>query len=304
MNTKNVRIAMGVGGLAVSAVMLAGCGGVTAPQAVDNPDSTHVKTVEAAQVGDDTNGCFEYQPTNDHGAQWNCNYTGSPATITVPAGENITSMAVTLAGGQGGNADPASGGYGATTSGTIPVSAGQTVTINVGGGANNQDAGISPDANGNGGGAGCTDGGAGGAASSIEIDGTTVAVASGGGGGGAQGILPDVDDGGAGGTSTSNSGNGSGGSGPGSGDHGKGGAGGSSLSAGSKGSGGKDGGGCAGGGGGGWSGGDAGGRGGFGGGGGAGGGAGGDYFASSATGTSFAAANAGGDGTITITWNN
>jgi hypothetical protein len=304
VSTKNVRIALTFGGLAAGAVMLAGCGSVNAPQAIDNPNSPHLKAVADTSVCDDPNGCWETQSTNDHGTEWSCNYTGSAATITVPAGENITSMSVGLAGGQGGNADPASGGYGAAISGTVPVTGGQVLTINVGGGANNNNPGLSPDTDGNGGGAGCTDGGAGGAASSLEVNGTTVAVASGGGGGGAQGIMPDVDDGGAGGTSTSNSGNGSGGSGPGSGDHGKGGAGGSSLSAGSKGSNGKDGGGCGGGGGGGWSGGGAGGRGGLGGGGGAGGGAGGDYFVSTATGTSFAAANGGGDGTITFTWNN
>ena len=301
MHTKTVRLAMGVGSLAAGAVFLTGCSGVNAPQAIDNP---HQNALVSTTLGDDTNGCYPVQATNDHGSEWVCSYTGSAATITVPAGENISAMSVSMAGGQGGNADPASGGYGAAISGTVPVTGGQTVTINVGGGADNNNPGLSPDTDGNGGGAGCSDGGAGGAASSLEVDGTTVAVASGGGGGGAQGIFPGTDDGGKGGTSTSNSGNGNGGDGPGSGDHGKGGGGGSSLTPGDSGSDGKDGGGCAGGGGGGWSGGDAGGRGAFGGGGGAGGGAGGDYFVSTASGTSFAAANAGGDGSLTITWNN
>jgi hypothetical protein len=303
MNAKKVRIAIGAGSLAAGAVILSGCSSMSAPQAIDNPSSTH-QAVKAASVGDDPNGCYPIDPTNDHGGEWVCSYTGSPATITVPAGENISAMSVSMSGGQGGNSNPASGGYGAAISSTIPVSGGQTLTINVGGGASNNTPGTSAVAAADGGGAGCGDGGAGGAASTIEVDGATVAVASGGGGGGAQGIMPGVDDGGAGGTSATNAGNGSGGSGPGSGDHGKGGAGGVSLSAGGKGGDGSDGGGCSGGGGGGWSGGGAGGHGGFGGGGGAGGGAGGDYLVSSASGTSVAPANVGGDGSVTVTWNN
>lgn len=303
MHTRNGRFAIGLSGLALGALVLTGCSSMSAPQAVDNP-SSHDKTAKSVSLGDDPNGCTPVQSTNINPGGWDCTYAGGSATITVPAGVDISAMSVVLVGGQGGAADPASGGYGTAITGTIPVSGGQTLTINVGGGANDNTPGLGAVAAADGGAPGCTDGGGGGAASALEIDGTTVAVASGGGGGGAQGIMPGIDDGGAGGTATVNGGNGSGAKGPGSGDHGKGGAGGTSLSPGGKGSGGKDGGGCAGGGGGGWSGGGAGGRGGLGGGGGAGGGAGGDYFASSATGTSAAAANGGGDGSISIRWNN
>jgi hypothetical protein len=296
---KTYRIAIGVGSLAAGVGLLTGCSGTSAPQALANLSTSH-GAVRAATLGDDPNGCYQRGTPEDGNAGWNCNYVGGAATITVPAG--VTGMTLQLSGGQGGTADPASGGYGAALTGTFPVSAGQTLTVNLGGGASDNKPGVGAVAAADGGGAGCTDGGAGGAASSVELNGTTVAVASGGGGGGAQGFAPDVDAGGAGGTSATNSGKGSGGSGPASGGGGKGGAGGSALTPGGSGHDGSWTGGCSGGGGGGWSGGIGGGAGHFGGGGGGGGGAGGDYFSSSATNTSVVPANAGGDGMASITW--
>jgi hypothetical protein len=298
---KKVGIGIAVGGLAVAAVTVTGCS-AGSPQAVDNPSTTRGHAVQAASLRDDPGGCTPVQSTNISAAGWDCIYNGDLATVTVPAGEGISEMAVTLAGGQGGNSDPASGGYGSAVKGTIPVTGGQTVTINVGSGAATNEPGQADLPAAAGGTAGCSDGGAGGAASSIAVDGTVVAVAGGGGGGGAQGIFPKIDDGGAGGTGTVNNGDGHGGTGPGSGDHGKGGGGGSTLSAGGNGHHGSAGGGCSGGGGGGYSGGGAGGAGSWGGGGGAGGGAGGSYLSPTATSTSMSPANAGGDGNVTVRW--
>ena len=275
---KTCRIAVGVGTLAASVGLLAGCSVASAPQAFDNLSASH-GAVRAATLSDDPAGCYQRGTPEDGNAGWNCNYTGGAATITVPAG--VTGMTLQLSGGQGGDADPASGGYGAALTGAFPVSAGQTLTGNLGGGAGDNTPGVGAVAAADGGGAGCGDGGAGGAASSVEVNSTTVAVASGGGGGGAQGFAPDVDAGGVGGTSATSNGKGSGGSGPASGGGGKGGAGGSTLTPGGSGHDGSYTGGCSGGGG---------------------GGAGGDYFSSSATNTSVVPANAGGDGSASITW--
>ena len=298
MNKKNIRIAVGIGGLAAGAALVAGCSGASAPLAVDNPSTAH-HAVQAATVGDQLWGC--QQETGQDGPPfWSCQYSGHQATITVPAGENITAMKVTMNGGAGG-AGVADGGYGTAISGTWPVTGGQVLTLNLGSSADDTTPGSNPLAAAIGGGAGCSDGGAGGAASTLEVDGTTVAVAGAGGGGGESGGL--TQHGGTGGTSTVDNGNGGGGGGDGSGGGGKGGQGGSALSAGTTGHDGTWTGGCSGGGGGGWSGGAGGTHGGFGGGGGGGGGAGGDYFGS-ATGTSAIAANSGSDGVATITWVN
>ena len=68
--------------------------------------------VKAVAVGDDPNGCGQTDGQNGLPG-WNCSFVGGPATLTVPAGENVTGMTLSLSGGQGGNADPASGGFGA-----------------------------------------------------------------------------------------------------------------------------------------------------------------------------------------------
>ena len=247
MNKKNIRIAGGLGGLAAGAALLAGCSGASSPLAVDNPASSHHSAVKAASVGDQLWGC--QQETGQDGPPiWSCQYSGQQATITVPAGEGITAMNVTMNGGAGG-AGVADGGFGTAISGTWPVTGGQVITLNLGSSANDTTPGSNPLAAANGGGAGCSDGGAGGAASTIEVNGTTVAVAGGGGGGGESGGL--TQHGGTGGTSTTDNGNGGGGGGDGSGGGGKGGQGGSALSAGTTGHDGTWTGGCSGGGGGG-----------------------------------------------------
>ena len=62
--------------------------------------------------------------------------TGAEQTFVVPAG--ITSIQVFAVGGKGGNggasgAIPADGGFGAVATGTIAVTPGQTLFVNVGG---------------------------------------------------------------------------------------------------------------------------------------------------------------------------
>ena len=302
MKTSKLRLSagLGIGTLVAGAAMLTGCSAGSSPLALDG--APQAKAVPAVSVGD-SSGCSYVPPTNANPAGYNCGYVGTTSTFTIPAGEGITEMTVNLAGGQGGNADPASGGYGGSLATTVPVTGGDTISVNVGGGASENTAGTNPVAAADGGNAGCTDGGAGGAATFVEVNGTTVAVAGGGGGGGAQGFAPDFDDGGIGGTPATDNGNGSGGDGDNSGGHGSGGQGGASLSAGGNGPSGKDTGGCGGGGGAGWRGGYAGGYGGFGGGGGGGAGAGGSYAEPSATGTSTDIANGGGDGSAAVAWN-
>jgi titin len=134
-------------------------------------------------------------------------YTGSTSSFTVPA--NITSLTVTITGGEGGNggADatpaPPAGGYRGVVTGTLAVTPGQTLTVAVGGGgatgasqrnSNNASAatgGTNPLGSYNGGTGGKAGangssgfGGAGGAASVLRVNGTDVVGAGGGGNGG------------------------------------------------------------------------------------------------------------------------
>jgi hypothetical protein len=126
-------------------------------------------------------------------------YTGATETWTVPAG--VSSISYVVTGGSGGAAsgpDGGAGGLGGSVSGTIAVTAGQTIEFTVGGQGG---AGGDNDAPGAGG-WGYSSGGAGGpgsittlglagagggGATAVVIDGTVVAVAGGGGGGGGRG---------------------------------------------------------------------------------------------------------------------
>ncbi|MEI6882064.1 MAG: glycine-rich protein, partial [Bacteroidota bacterium] len=110
------------------------------------------------------------------------NYTGAQQTWTVPAG--VTSITVDAQGAQGGTSGYGNGGNGGRLQATLPVTAGATLYINVGGQGNSSVGGW------NGGGApyacGCAAGGGG--ASDIRIGGTALTdrkiVAGGGGGAG------------------------------------------------------------------------------------------------------------------------
>jgi hypothetical protein len=122
-------------------------------------------------------------------------YTGGSQTWTVPAG--VTSATVTLYGAEGGGQpdDSGDGGFGAEVTGTLPVSPGEVLQVNVG-----QDGGYSG-SNGTGsafgdGGDGGVDAGGGGGATDVRTPasdasyplGNRVLVAGGGGGGGMTSI--------------------------------------------------------------------------------------------------------------------
>jgi hypothetical protein len=288
MSRKNVRTGIAAIAVLAGAGLLAGC--ADGVGLADTIDST---TGSAAQLN--PLGCQQTGNAEDGNLGWSCASAGGPATITVPAG--ATGVRLALAGGQGGEANPAAGGYGTALAGSWPVTPGQTITVYVGAGTTDSTGagGANPGANG-----GCSHAGGGGGATSVEIGGTVAAVAGGGGGGGAQGMFPGADDGGAGGTTTVNGGNGSDGSGLGHGDGGLVGSGSSFTKAWPGGSGSTVVGGCGGGAGGGWAGGNGGKSGGPGGGGG--GGAGSDYTSPAAQAVTAAPANGGGDGSASLIW--
>jgi gliding motility-associated-like protein len=134
-------------------------------------------------------------------------YTGTVQTFVVPCG--VTSLTVKAwgAGGSGGGADSyggAVGGAGAFVETTIPVTAGETLTLIVGGGAGpgTNCAGGAPGGaegwgnsifdggkGGNAGGSGCSGGGGGGGGGSALLRSSTVLLVAGGGGGGSGGGL-------------------------------------------------------------------------------------------------------------------
>src|SRR4051794_13966354 len=96
---------LGIATLVGGAALLAGCSGGVSPLALD--DAAHsAQAVMAASLRDSSSGCIPVQPTNTSPGGYNCVALGSTSTFTVPAGVNITQMTVSLAGGQGGNADP------------------------------------------------------------------------------------------------------------------------------------------------------------------------------------------------------
>ena len=125
------------------------------------------------------------------------NFTGSQQSWTVPIG--VTSINFTIAGAKGGNGNSGlAGGNGATMTGALAVTPGQTIFINVGGQGTVNAGGF------NGGGNGGSGAGGGGGASDIRVGGNALAnraiVAAGGGGSGAYaGYTPTA---GAGGTGT------------------------------------------------------------------------------------------------------
>ena len=131
------------------------------------------------------------------------NYTGASQTWTVPAG--VTSIAIEAygaagaAGSAGANAATGGvGGKGSKTTGTLAVTPGQVLTINVGGAASGATGGYNGGAPG-----GNASAGGGGGATDIRVGGTTpadrVLVAGGGGGGGRGGCESGTVTGGAGG---------------------------------------------------------------------------------------------------------
>ncbi len=145
-------------------------------------------------------------------------FTGAMQTFTVPAGItslNIEAFGAAGAAGSVGSQATALGGLagkGGQASGTLAVTPGQVININVGGAAAAAVGGYNGGGNG-----GSSNGGGGGGASDIRVGGSAIAnsviVASGGGGGGTGGYLgfnatPLAINGGNGGNSASNGTNG------------------------------------------------------------------------------------------------
>jgi hypothetical protein len=146
-----------------------------------------------------------------YGATQSFVYTGSLQTYTVPAGVSWVTLTLDAAGGGGAGADSAgnggNGGYGASVSGTYPVTAGTVLDIYVGGagqGGNTSTGaysctnsagagGWSDFAGAIGGEAGCSgwsgSGGGGGGASTVTTSTGSVLIVAGGGGGGQGGSL-------------------------------------------------------------------------------------------------------------------
>lgn len=141
-------------------------------------------------AGDDTYGCYQFGQGTNQAQGWECDGdTGSAGTITGPS--NANGIQVSLAGGQGAEANPASGGYATAVTGTWTVTGGQTLTVTVGQGATDQNPGGGAagggKAGGSDGGWGGGNGGGGGAAggsyTSSDAQAPTMAQANAGGDG-------------------------------------------------------------------------------------------------------------------------
>ena len=156
-----------------------------------------------------------YQPPGNAGnGTATFNYTGSVQTFTAPA---TTTYNLSLRGGRGGNGLNTTGGLGGQATGSLALTAGQTISIYVGGQGGN----AAGPPGWNGGGQGGLDvgagqhGGSGGGASDIRVGGTALAnrvlVAGGGAGGGRDGTTGVG--GGASGTNSTNFNSGIGGTG-------------------------------------------------------------------------------------------
>ncbi|MFN5736192.1 MAG: glycine-rich protein, partial [Flavobacteriales bacterium] len=118
------------------------------------------------------------------------NYTGAPQSFIAPATGNYT---LTLYGAQGGNGLNTTGGLGGQATGSLALTAGQTISVYVGGKGGNAGGVVGWNGGGQGGldiGAG-QHGGSGGGATDIRVGGTGLAnrviVAGGGAGGGRDG---------------------------------------------------------------------------------------------------------------------
>jgi hypothetical protein len=235
-----------------------------------------------------------------------------PQSFTVPAG--VYSVEVAVIGGKGGSAEVPgysfTGGDGARVHGWIGVTAGETLTLRVGGYGGDADGNSHPGdggwgARGSGGRGGSSssrgDGGGGGGDSSLSVGTELTVLAGGGGGAGGAGFTAVVDRGGPGGSSGETVDPGHNGKGPGAGAGGGGAA--SLVSSGGGGGNGSSAGGAGGGGGAGYLGGGGGTGGRFGGGGGGGGGAGSSRHLPRLIGPSVVRGTTpDGNGLITIIW--
>lgn len=138
-------------------------------------------------------------PCSSNGVTVTCNYgsTGGGQWLTIPAG--ISTVNVTLDGAPGASISGGNGGQGGQLAGTLAVSGGEQITLNVGSSAAGCDVGYAfPDGarGGGGGNNGCDSGGG----TQLVASGAIVAEAGGGGGAGDGSSSSSAVGGGAGGT--------------------------------------------------------------------------------------------------------
>ena len=126
-------------------------------------------------------------------------YTGSSQTYTVPSG--VTSIYIDISGASGGNLDPAADGADPGLGGHVDliltVTAGDVLTIDVGGQGTDATVGSTAAGGWNGGGTGGRAAAAGGGCTAVYLNAVLVAVAGGGAGGGANSPTGTGGDGGA-----------------------------------------------------------------------------------------------------------
>ncbi|MGC8461232.1 MAG: kelch repeat-containing protein [Candidatus Dormibacteria bacterium] len=155
--------------------------------------------------------CSQIGSSGNYTEQCTYGYTGSTQSLSLPSG--LTSVHVSLSGAGGAGSGNGAGGK---ISGTLAVSGGSTLSINVGGAGNGDNGGTGgaggwPD--GGSGGSGHNGGGGGGGSSSIYVNGTRMIAAGGGGSYGGYGSGQGSSTGGTGGATAANGGNGSNGGG-------------------------------------------------------------------------------------------
>lgn len=182
-------------GVSVGTVTFVSATQVTAPFGIDPGASLGPRNVTVTTAGG-TSGAQTFTVAAAGGSQI-FDFTGSSVNFTVPVGVTaVTIDAFGAQGGQGANAASGNGvgGPGGRVVATLPVTAGEVLTVFVGGQGGNASTGVAGTAGFNGGAAGGAQGdagGGGGGASDVRQGGTALAnrivVAGGGGGGGGSG---------------------------------------------------------------------------------------------------------------------
>lgn len=213
--------------VALIAGILVGASGPSSSRPVHHPAATTASHApEAVTPAHTTGSVSSLGPCTSNGVTVTCTYgsTGGTQYLTIPTG--ISTVNVTLDGAPGSSVSQGSGGQGGQLAGTLAVSGGEQLALNVGSSGGGCDVGYAfPDGarGGGGGNDGCDSGGG----TQLYANGSIVAEAGGGGGAGDGSSSSSAVNGGAGGTDPSgNNGatNGAGGSGSCSGSAGAGGA--------------------------------------------------------------------------------
>ena len=167
------------GGVVVNNIVVGSTTSLTANFVIDPAAAAGARTVTVTTIGGTSNGqSFTIIVAT---GSTTFNFTGSPASFTVPAG--VMSILVNATAPAGGPSDPGAGtgGLGGRAVATVPVAPGTVLTVRVGGPGV-----LALGAGGfNGGGATTgTQAGGGGGASSVHNGATPLVIAGGGGGAG------------------------------------------------------------------------------------------------------------------------